>query len=394
MLLRQRGNDRRIRTTSMNPQPRYHQMLVSPHVGGGAKLAMQIHKYAVANRGPVSRLLLPGGGEAERAAVDHGFPFTDYELGRLTSMNRLRAGLENLRLVRKTAAHGPGVVHVHAPFVYGAARPFFLMSRLKTVLHIHLDFTADQLRWALKSPPDVILICAEFMRGAVEEALTPAGRKQPVIRVLRNAVDTELFFPSERTAAKAALGLRLDRPLLMMAANLSPHKGQETAIRAVASLKALGHEVDLWVVGQERSESAGYLKQLRSLTATLGVDDSVTFAGFRNDVPALLRAADFVLLPSTSEGLPLVILEAQASKAIALAAPTAGIPEVIADGRTGFLIAASDHLAYARRIASLLDDPAQAHAIAETAYRHVREHHDIGRYCGRVLSEYDELLQP
>ena len=156
---------------------------------------------------------------------------------------------------------------------------------------------------------------------------------------------------------EAPLDVPANLPLLMVVANLAPHKGQHTALRAVADLKAIGPRVRLMLVGAERSDGKGYETQLRQLAADLSIDDRVDFAGFRNDIPLLLAAADFVLLPSTSEGLPLTILEAQATGAVVLAAPTAGIPEVVEDGRTGFLVAASDAAGYAAQIAELLRRP-------------------------------------
>jgi len=64
---------------------------------------------------------------------------------------------------------------------------------------------------------------------------------------------------------------------------------------------------------------------LQALCSELGVADQIRFLGHREDIPDLLRAADILLLPSTNEGLPLSVLEAQATKVPVLAAPTAGI---------------------------------------------------------------------
>ena len=373
--------------------PRYFQMLVSPHVGGGAKLAMQLHAHTVGARGPISHLLLPGGGEAERNAVSGHYPYTRYRVERLTGSSRLGSLLENsslfLRLPRKSGA----VVHVHAPFVYGAARPFFSAARVRTVLHVHLDFSAEQLSWALSTPPDTVIVCADFMRPAVEQAL-PAGAATRV-RIIRNAIDTRQFEAGDsqdiRAAAKRELGVDVDRPLLMVIANLAPHKGQETAVRAIAALRDLGQDASLWLVGAERSEGQGFLQRLQDLVKELRVDDRVTFAGFRNDIPRLLRAADMLLLPSTSEGLPLTILEAQAAGAIVLAAPTAGIPEVVDDARTGFLIAADDVRGYAVQIGELLHRPELMRSISAAARRYVCDHHDLKTYGDQVLGEYERL---
>jgi glycosyltransferase involved in cell wall biosynthesis len=370
--------------------PRYFQMLVSPHVGGGAKLAMQLHTHAVGARGPVSRLLLPGGGEAERSAQRGRYPYTRYRVDRLSGGGRVRSLIENAGLYLRVPNKSAALVHVHAPFVYGAARPFFAASRIRTVLHVHLDFTAEQLSWALSSPPDTIIVCADFMRGAVIAAL-PAQATSRVV-VIRNAIDLGKYEPGDRSAAKREIGAPDNLPLLMVVANLAPHKGQETAIRAVAKLRELGHAVGLWIVGGERSAGENYRGALQKLSVELGVEDRVHFAGFRNDVPQLLRAADMVLLPSTSEGLPLTILEAQASGAIVLAAPTAGIPEVIEHGRTGYLLAADDAPGYAAHIGELLKSPALARDIAAAARQFVREHHDLKSYGDRVLAEYDRLV--
>lgn len=374
--------------------PRYFQMMVSPHVGGGARLAMQLHAHTAATLGPVSHLLLPGGGEAERGAIRARFPYTRYRVDRLTGASRLGSLMETASLFARMPRKSGAVVHVHAPFVYGAARTFFAVARAKTVLHIHLDFTAEQLSWALRAPPDTVIVCADFMRPAVEKALPPGAPTR--VRVIRNAIDVRQFEERDagagsRAAIRTVLGAPADRPLLMVIANLAPHKGQETAVRAVAKLRDLGQDAQLWLVGGERTAGDGYLQALKKLVAELRVDDRVTFAGFRDDVPQLLRAADMVLLPSTSEGLPLTILEAQAAGAVVLAAPTAGIPEVVEHGRTGFLIAADDAQGYATQMGELLRSPGLVAAISSAARRHVCDHHDLSSYGDRVLAEYQRL---
>jgi glycosyltransferase involved in cell wall biosynthesis len=377
----------------MNRKLLYHQMLVSPHVGGGAKLAMDIHKYITAERGTLSRLVLPKGGEAERISIKEGFPFTRYDLNRLVDSGPLRSFIENMYLFIRTAGYAKGLVHVHSPFVYGAARPFFLISRFKTVLHIHLNFTDNELRWPLRRSPDLVLLCAGFLRDVVEKAMAEKGARITKIRVIRNAVDIDKFKPLNREKAKFSFGISHDVIFVIMVANIAPHKGQETAIRALELLKRNGYRVVLWIVGDERTSAQGHLNYLKSLTNNLGVSESVNFVGFRNDIPELLRAADFLLLPSRNEGLPLVILEAMASKTLVLAAPTAGIPEVIENGKTGFLISADNFSGYAERIGFLVTNKIEANRIKNLAHQYVCNNHDMQLYCKRILHAYDELLK-
>ena len=128
--------------------------------------------------------------------------------------------------------------------------------------------------------------------------------------------------------------------MVLMLANLAPHKGQATAIRAVQILKRRGIPVDCWLVGERRTDVGSYEAELRQLCSALGVQDIVQFLGFRRDGPDLLRAADVFLLPSTHEGLPLSVLEAQAAHVPVIGAPIPGILEVVEDGMTGFVVPA------------------------------------------------------
>jgi glycosyltransferase involved in cell wall biosynthesis len=114
--------------------------------------------------------------------------------------------------------------------------------------------------------------------------------------------------------------------------------------------------------------------------------------GHREDVPDLLRAADMFRLPSTSAGLPLSVLEAQATKTPVLAAPTAGIPERVRDGETGFLIPASDATGYAQRIKSLLNQPETYQYTTEKAHAKVTQDHNWQTYFENTLMVYQSLI--
>jgi glycosyltransferase involved in cell wall biosynthesis len=277
--------------------------------------------------------------------------------------------------------------------VDGALRWGLMRTGLTRVVHIHLEEGEPSLRWAFKSPPDLIISCARFLVDLVRRALPKGSAGRTRIVAVPNAVDTEQFTPGSKEQAKARVGAPAGRPLLLMLANLAPHKGQETAIRAVALLKQRGLEVTCWLAGLERHGEGAYTARLRTLIHEAGVGDRVQLLGQRRDAPDLLRAADFFLLPSTNEGLPLSVLEAQATRVPVLAAPTAGIPEVVRDDETGFLIPASDVEGYARRVEQLLANPGLADRVAEAAFLHTTREHSWTTYCRRVVELYDEVLE-
>jgi glycosyltransferase involved in cell wall biosynthesis len=304
-----------------------------------------------------------------------------------------RAALGNATLARVLRRRRPGLVHLHSPVQYGAIRHGLRFAGLKRIVHVHLEEDVAGLRWAFRSPPELIVTCARFLVQHVRMTLPDRLRDRQRIVAVPNTVDTEKYCPGDRLAAKASVGAPLDRPLLLMLANLAPHKGQETAIRAVAELKARGQPADCWLAGVERDGSRSFTTKLQSLIAELGVTDRVRLLGHRSDSAELLRAADVFLLPSTREGLPLSVLEAQATKLPVVAAATAGVPEVVCDGETGFLVPAHDHAGYAARVRELLLNPALVRRITDRAYDQVQRDHKWQSYRERIWELYVGLME-
>ncbi|MCI0463891.1 MAG: glycosyltransferase family 4 protein [Gemmataceae bacterium] len=369
----------------------YHQFLVSHEVGGAALVGLHVADHLRRSR-QRCQVWLPGPGPAEQEAGRLGLPTAGYDSEALLSRSKVRAAWGNWRLARRLRRDGPGLVHVHSPYHYAAVRWGLRWARVKRVVHIHLDFGLEGLQWALRTPPELIVTCARSLVDGVRKALPPAAQQRQRVEAVPNAVDTDRFAPGDKGKAKEYVGAPGDLPLALMLANLAPHKGQETAIRAVALLKQRRVDVACWLAGVERGGEESFTARLRGLIGELGVGDRVRLLGQRRDAPDLLRAADFFLLPSTSEGLPLSVLEAQASKVPVLAAPTAGIPDVVRDGETGFLIAADDAVGYADRLQTLLTRPELARLVAETAHAQIVAEHSWPAYCRRIQELYQEIL--
>jgi glycosyltransferase involved in cell wall biosynthesis len=368
-----------------------HQVLVSDEVGGGAKIALNISRH-MQLAGWTSRVWIPGPGKAWNEATTMGLATAPFDAAGAMATPKWGAILANWRLGRGLRRNGNGLVHVHSPAHFGALRWGLRMSGLSRIVHVHIDENPALLRWAFRNPPELIVTCAESLVANVASALPESKVAESRIVALPNAVDTQRFAPGPKPAAKCLVNAPSDRPLLLMLANLSPHKGQETAIRAVAHLKDRGVNVECWLAGEERNGKQCYTERLKQFIRESGVEDRIRLLGHRNDAPELLRAADLFLLPSTNEGLPLTILEAQASKVPVLAAPTAGVPEVVLDGETGYLIAADDANAYAQQILKLLECPDLYHRIADAAYSRAVQRYNWTAYCRRLQDLYEEVM--
>ncbi|GAB4316114.1 MAG: hypothetical protein Kow0059_08500 [Candidatus Sumerlaeia bacterium] len=155
------------------------------------------------------------------------------------------------------------------------------------------------------------------------------------ISVIYNGVAPPPSYTAEQIAAtRHRFGLESNAgPVVIVPANLRPMKGHEAVIRAAVRLKDWNPRLRIVCAG--RDDSGGVIP---AMAARAGVADLVRFAGFVEDMSALLAAADYVLLPSAWEGCPTSILEAQVMGKVVIANNAGGIPELVEHGRTGWLL--------------------------------------------------------
>lgn len=368
----------------------YHEVIPSRDLGGGNLVALNL-SADLQQRGEKTVVWVPGEGGSLERARSLQLATRPYNGEAFFQGGRLRHLLHSWRLSR-SLRNLPGLVHVHSPLCYGSLSWGLARSGLPRVVHVQLEEEEKGLRWALKRPPELIVTCARFLKDSVQQCLPESVAAQQWIEAVPNSVDLEQFQPGDRDATKARLGLPLDKPLVLMLANLSQHKGQETTIRAVAALKQRGIDVLCWLAGNERGGTTTYQEYLRKFIVDRGVEDRVRLLGFHNNPVELLHAADYFLLPSTNEGLPLTILEAQATKVPVLASSTAGIPETIRDGETGFMIEPHDIEGYAACLERMIHAPELRRQITEKAYQFVVSEHSWKTFCNRLWELYQELL--
>lgn len=184
-------------------------------------------------------------------------------------------------------------------------------------------------------PRTMILDAAQRAAGiiavsqALKSAMVEIGIPDSAITVLRNGVDLTLFHPRGRDEARAAFDLT--GPTLLSVGHLIERKGHEFAIGALAMLPAC----TLLIVGEGPEQ-----KRLEALAASLGVTQRVRFLGAvpHDRLQRIYVAADALVLASSREGWPNVLLEAMACGTPAIATPAWGNPEVIAASSAGLLM--------------------------------------------------------
>ena len=165
--------------------------------------------------------------------------------------------------------------------------------------------------------------------------------------------------PPTATAATVA---PTGRRGLVVVGRLSAIKGQDTAIRAAALVRAAGHDVTLTLVGDCYPGYESVEEGLRDLAGRERVDQVTVFTGFQDPAP-YVAGADVVLVPSRVESFGLVAVEALLLGRPVVAARTGGLREVIRDGETGLLVDADSPRELADAVIRLLADPELATAL-------------------------------
>ena len=187
------------------------------------------------------------------------------------------------------------------------------------------------------------------------------GANPDRVHLVRNGVDRQVFRPEAKAAARAALNFPADARLVLFVGNLLPVKGLPVLVEAIAELRRQSaFNLQLAIIGDGNLEP-----QLRAQTDNAGMREAVHFLGQRRpvEIAGWMNAADLLCLPSESEGLPNVVLEAFSCGCPVVGTAVGGTPELITPG-CGLLVPARDATALRQAIAEALATRWDAASIA------------------------------
>jgi glycosyltransferase involved in cell wall biosynthesis len=183
------------------------------------------------------------------------------------------------------------------------------------------------------------------------------------IRIIHNGVDADGFEWTDDRSAVSEFGIRESDKVVGIVAVLRPEKDHGTFLRAARSVADRVPNAKFLIVGDGPMRP-----EIERLISELGLDDRVVLTGSRSDVPDLLRALDvFVLSSSTVECFPNALLEAMAAGRPAVCTAVGGVPELIEEPETGFVVPLRDPDALADRLVHILSDSKLAHRMGRAA---------------------------
>lgn len=288
----------------------------------------------------------------------------------------IRDPLAALRFWRRLRGENPAIVHQH----FGGRSVRWLVrlaTRAALVVHLHTRVLEPRGN-VLFSPGAIPHVDAVI---AVSRAIAEHFR-DPRTRVIYPGLPSVLACQQLEVVRTETSG-----KVLGTACRLVSIKGLEHLIRAVSLLRAELPEIRLEIAGSG-PEQAALEKEMRRLE----LQDHVTFLGWRTDLAALLPRWDVFVLPSLDEGLPIAALEAMAAGLPVVATAVGGVPELVEDGRTGWLVPPGNAEALAGRIRQLLLDPERARGMGTTGAAHARAQFSAERMVSSIEKLYGELL--
>ncbi|QZA32629.1 N-acetyl-alpha-D-glucosaminyl L-malate synthase BshA [Hydrogenibacillus sp. N12] len=290
------------------------------------------------------------------------------------------------------------ILHVHyaVPFATSAflARAMVPGHRVKTVTTLHgTDIFLHAYDYALTAAVRLGIEASDAVTAVshhlADETRAVFGTDRP-IEVIHNFVDPDRFPPRSSPPPRAAALRRALAPagefLLLHVSNFRPIKRVGDVVRVFAEVRKT-HRARLLLVG-DGPEHARAL----ALAEAFGVAEDVHALGRIDDVAAVYAAADVLLFPSEKESFGLAAAEAMAAEVPVVASAAGGLPEVVEDGVTGFLLPVGDVPAMAAAVRRLLDDPGLRRRMGAAGRRRVAERFSPAAQVARYEALYKRII--
>ncbi|MDN4609014.1 glycosyltransferase family 4 protein [Sporosarcina highlanderae] len=203
-------------------------------------------------------------------------------------------------------------------------------------------------RLAVRTSSHIITLCELF-----RPLLKDLGAKDSKMTTVYTGIDFKLKKKSEKK--------KETKMIITCVSRLRPRKGHKYLFEALALIRQKLKNVEIWIVGDgEMRDELG--KQVKALNLT-----NVVFLGERKDVPQLLASSTIFVLPTTSDTLPIAIIEAMFAKKPILTTYHGGIPELITDNHSGLLVEPGEPKMLAEKLEQLLSDQSLRDQLSQNA---------------------------
>jgi len=377
-------------------------VLFEERVGGPQRRVLQVARELCA-RGVLTIVTIPRGDRRFANLLrDAEIPFEELDLVRLrkvwnpaihaTFIARFWQNVMELRrLIRRhqvQVVHTNGSIHSQAAIAahLEGVRLVWHLNDVGTPKLLRLMFLPIVRKWAHR-----IAIASQAVgRLYFPDPREVSGR----LHLLYAPVDTERFsLDGDGSGLRAELGIAPDCPVVGTLGNASPGRGWEFLLEAAPMIKEKYPAVKFLFVGELLADHQSYWSGLMRRARDLGLSEDIIFTGRRDDVPQMMHALQVYVHPSEAEACPMSVLEACACGLPVVATAVGGVPEIVEDGMSGFLVPPQSPSEIARSVLALLGSIDLAEKMGKAAVQTVRKQFSLERCVSEHVRLYRATLE-
>jgi len=354
-------------------------------MGGGQRVLLDVVDAAV-GRGWRAHVLVPGNGplveqlRARGVPVEH-IPCGPYRSGAKSPADFLRFALDMRQQARQIdkqlRQERFDLIYVNGPRLLSAAARA-VRDRAPVWFHAHSrlqqSYAVRAAGSGIRKVDATVVVCSKSAAEPLRRYAAPGK-----LHVIPNGTP-DLGFRERGFDGAWTIGV---------VGRISPEKGQMEFLGAVDLLRSEFPRARFVICGAPILPSRKYFERVQTLARYLNVE----LLGWREDIASVFSELDLLVVPSKEEAMGRVLVEAFAAGVPVVAFPVGGIPEVIADGQTGFLVNDTTAEALAGRIRELLNGDAETlHKIAHSARRAWERHYTVAAFQQRITNLMVEVV--
>jgi L-malate glycosyltransferase len=363
-----------------------------------------LHLIKGLNRGGAEMLLLEGLRFSDRERFEYSYGYFSNHLAALApdlaahgaeltcfgGRNHAAMLRRTLFVARELKRLSPDLVHCHMPLAGVIGR---IAGRMTGIPVMYTEHNKPEWyrrptfylnAWTYNLQRHVIAVS-----GSVEQSIHSYMKPSVPVTVVRNGIDVASYtrIPAAGAAVRERFRIPPGAKVVGNVAALIPQKRLHDWIRAAQQIHRAHPDTRFLIVGEGPHHA-----ELTELAAELGLTGIVHLCGVQADVRPFLSAMDVYMMSSAFEGLPVAMLEAMAAGCVPVCTAVGGIPEVIDEGRNGFLTVPGRPEELAARVSALISDPAILPGPAEAARTTVEQRFTIEGMVRAVESIYLDVL--
>jgi glycosyltransferase involved in cell wall biosynthesis len=321
-------------------------------------------------------------------------PIREFPVNRVFGLGALRSGLDLRRFIQSEQVQIVHTFFESADLLGGLVAK---LSGVPVVISSRRDMgilrsTRHRIAYRLMSP---LFNQVQAVSDAVrQQTIRADGINPDKVVTIPNGIEIEKLAAADGTEAlRHALRLEAASPLIVSVGHIRRVKGFDVLLRAAAEVCSHYPKATFLIVGSVQEPDCD--RDLRDLVRQLDLERNVRFLGkMENEsVWSLLKFCEVFCQPSRSEGMSNALLEAMGCGLPCVATAVGGTPEVLEDGRTGYVVPSEDHNAAAARILTLLGDPEHARTMGRLARRVIEQRYSAQGMISSMVGMYDQLLE-